>query len=309
MVLKAAVAVTMLVLLPHGVTFPSCAWAPAPAACLTGQRHTRDKYSVGMCSPDGKVRPDAKDGSGQRSRVAPTGARTTRAAGSTTLLRHFLQEIEDAGVHGNDSELLPSLEEVLDNPADDMASDDAPILLSPPVLRTAALVNGSREGLQVAQHGGVIGKGRGNSLKAWNATGGQPTIAESGRSTSARKVTWRWKRRDGSVRTTWRRGEGGNADPGQARSASVAKARTAPDVVRARPEQPSAPKRRAETRVSACGGKSNSLDAVRDRQALIKAVGDVETTSTVGMMLNAILDAALVECEEFGRNEGAGGIW
>ena len=96
MVLKAAVAVTMLVLLPHGVTFPSGAWAPALAACLTGQRHTRDKYSVGMCSPDGKVRPDANDGSGQRSRVAPTDTRMTRGAGSTTLLQHFLQKIEDA---------------------------------------------------------------------------------------------------------------------------------------------------------------------------------------------------------------------
>lgn len=302
MVLKAAVAVTMLVLLPHGVTFPSGAWAPALAACLTGQRHTRDKYSVGMCSHDGKARPDAKDGSGQRSRVAPTDARMTRGAGSTTLLQHFLQKIEDAGVEGDDDELLPSLEEVLDDPADDMASDDAPLLLSPPVPRTAALVNGSREGLQVAQHVGVIGQGGGNSLKAWNATGGQPTIAGSGRRTSARKVTWRWKRRDGSVRTTWRRGEGGNADPGQAR-------RTASNVVRARPEPPGAPKRRAETRGSACGGKSRSLDAVRDRQALMKAVGDVETTSTVGMMLNAILDAALVECEEVAGNEGTGGIW
>jgi hypothetical protein len=41
----------------------------------------------------------------------------------------------------------------------------------------------------------------------------------------------------------------------------------------------------------------------------MKAVGDVETTSTVGMMLNAILDAALVECEEVAGNEGTGGIW
>ena len=36
-----------------------------------------------------------------------------------------------------------------------------------PSSRTAALVNGSREGLQVAQHVGVIGQGGSNSLKAW----------------------------------------------------------------------------------------------------------------------------------------------
>ena len=165
----------------------------------------------------------------------------------------------------------------------------------------------------------------------------RPTKEPHRSSTWGQKVKWEWKRRDGSVRTTWGGGErmgGGGCESQRATVGMGSTAATAMTVgskelwnplnfsdcasrVQLSPLLAAALRRQREG-TSARGGGGLSLSAVagggaaRARVELSKSVEKLAGDCGVSIIIASILEAALAESEMTGRDERnrrPGGRW